>query len=109
MRVSGKDIAPVIQAICGKALSPRMATYLPFSDASAYDILHAEAIVIESSALGDGIVVEGADAPVRAAKPKAAKRAVKKPAATKAKSPTAKAVKPKKAKAAKPKSGKGKK
>ncbi|MBI2727645.1 MAG: tRNA uridine-5-carboxymethylaminomethyl(34) synthesis GTPase MnmE [Polaromonas sp.] len=34
VRVSGGDIAPVIQAICGKPLSPRMATYLPFSDAT---------------------------------------------------------------------------
>ncbi|MES2282371.1 MAG: tRNA uridine-5-carboxymethylaminomethyl(34) synthesis GTPase MnmE [Pseudomonadota bacterium] len=34
VRVSGKDITPVIQAICGKQLSPRMATYLPFGDAA---------------------------------------------------------------------------
>ncbi|MES2192352.1 MAG: tRNA uridine-5-carboxymethylaminomethyl(34) synthesis GTPase MnmE [Pseudomonadota bacterium] len=34
VRVSGTNIAPVIQAICGKALSPRMATYLPFMDAA---------------------------------------------------------------------------
>jgi tRNA modification GTPase len=34
VRVSGRDIAPVIQAICGKALLPRVATYLPFSDAA---------------------------------------------------------------------------
>ncbi|MES2398832.1 MAG: tRNA uridine-5-carboxymethylaminomethyl(34) synthesis GTPase MnmE [Pseudomonadota bacterium] len=34
VRVSGKDITPVIQAICGKSLTPRMATYLPFTDAS---------------------------------------------------------------------------
>ncbi len=34
VRVSGGDIAPVIHAICGKPLLPRMATYLPFSDAT---------------------------------------------------------------------------
>lgn len=32
VRVSGKDIAPVIAAICGRALAPRQATYLPFRD-----------------------------------------------------------------------------
>jgi tRNA modification GTPase len=33
VRVSGKDIAPLINAICGRALVPRQATYLPFRDA----------------------------------------------------------------------------
>ncbi|MGH8849331.1 MAG: tRNA uridine-5-carboxymethylaminomethyl(34) synthesis GTPase MnmE, partial [Polaromonas sp.] len=33
VRVSGKDIAPVIAAVCGRALAPRQATYLPFRDA----------------------------------------------------------------------------
>jgi tRNA modification GTPase len=33
VRVSGRDIQPVINAICGRALSPRQATYLPFRDA----------------------------------------------------------------------------
>jgi tRNA modification GTPase len=33
VRVSGKDIAPVIAAVCGRLLSPRQATYLPFRDA----------------------------------------------------------------------------
>jgi tRNA modification GTPase len=33
VRVSGKDLAPVIAAICGRALAPRQATYLPFLDA----------------------------------------------------------------------------
>ncbi len=33
VRVSGKDIAPVIAALCGRALAPRQATYLPFRDA----------------------------------------------------------------------------
>jgi len=33
VRVSGKDIQPVIDAICGRALAPRQATYLPFRDA----------------------------------------------------------------------------
>jgi tRNA modification GTPase len=34
VRVSGRQIAPVIHAICGRTLSPRQATYLPFRDAS---------------------------------------------------------------------------
>ncbi|MGH6638026.1 MAG: tRNA uridine-5-carboxymethylaminomethyl(34) synthesis GTPase MnmE [Polaromonas sp.] len=33
VRVSGQDIAPVIAAVCGRLLSPRQATYLPFRDA----------------------------------------------------------------------------
>ena len=33
VRVSGKDIAPVIAALCHKRLLPRHATYLPFRDA----------------------------------------------------------------------------
>ena len=33
VRVSGKNIAPVIAALCGKPLAPRHATYLPFRDA----------------------------------------------------------------------------
>ena len=34
VRVSGKDLAPVIAALCKKALAPRHATYLPFLDAA---------------------------------------------------------------------------
>ena len=34
VRVSGKNIAPVIQALCGRDLLPRQATYLPFRDAA---------------------------------------------------------------------------
>ncbi|MFI5447785.1 tRNA uridine-5-carboxymethylaminomethyl(34) synthesis GTPase MnmE [Polaromonas sp. UC242_47] len=33
VRLSGKQLAPVIAAICGRALSPRQASYLPFRDA----------------------------------------------------------------------------
>lgn len=32
IRVSGKDIGPVITAVCGRLLAPRQATYLPFHD-----------------------------------------------------------------------------
>ncbi len=35
VRVSGKNIEPVIAAICGRALQPRHASYLPFRDAQA--------------------------------------------------------------------------
>jgi len=33
VRCSGRDLRPVIAALCGKALAPRHATYLPFVDA----------------------------------------------------------------------------
>ncbi len=33
VRISGKNIAPLIAAVCGRRLSPRQATYLPFRDA----------------------------------------------------------------------------
>jgi tRNA modification GTPase len=32
VRVSGKNMAPLIAAVCGKALLPRQASYLPFRD-----------------------------------------------------------------------------
>lgn len=32
VRVSGKGIAPLVRALCGRDLSPRQATYLPFLD-----------------------------------------------------------------------------
>ncbi|MEO5661155.1 MAG: tRNA uridine-5-carboxymethylaminomethyl(34) synthesis GTPase MnmE [Polaromonas sp.] len=35
VRVSGQQLAPVIEAICGRKLIPRQATYLPFRDAQA--------------------------------------------------------------------------
>ena len=38
VRVSGKDISPVIAAVCSKALQPRHATYLPFLDAAGQPI-----------------------------------------------------------------------
>ncbi|MEO7953066.1 MAG: tRNA uridine-5-carboxymethylaminomethyl(34) synthesis GTPase MnmE, partial [Polaromonas sp.] len=34
VRVSGKDIAPVIAAVCGRPLAARQATYLAFRDDS---------------------------------------------------------------------------
>ena len=33
VRISGQQLAPVIEAICGRSLIPRQATYLPFQDA----------------------------------------------------------------------------
>ena len=32
VRVSGRDLAPLVLALCGQALKPRQATYLPFLD-----------------------------------------------------------------------------
>ncbi len=38
VRVSGPDLAPLVQAICGRALWPREAAYLPFRDAAGETI-----------------------------------------------------------------------
>jgi tRNA modification GTPase len=38
VRVSGKDLAPLVAAICGRALRPREATYLPLRDAAGQAI-----------------------------------------------------------------------
>ncbi len=38
VRVSGKAIAPLVRALCGRDLPPRQATYLPFQDASGQAI-----------------------------------------------------------------------
>ncbi len=32
VRVSGRGIAPIVESLCGRALAPREATYLPFQD-----------------------------------------------------------------------------
>jgi hypothetical protein len=78
---------------------------LPFADASAYDILAADALVIESEALGtagEGGEAEAVAKPARKAAPKKAAKA----AAPK----TARKAAPKKAaKAAAPKKSRGKK
>ena len=44
VRLSGPDLSPVIAALCGKALRPREATYLPLRDASGQPIDHGLAI-----------------------------------------------------------------
>jgi len=38
VRISGKNLAPLIEAICARPLKPREATYLPFRDALAQPI-----------------------------------------------------------------------
>ena len=38
VRVSGKDLSPVMAAVCNKTLLPRLATYLPFLDAAGQAI-----------------------------------------------------------------------
>src|SRR6476661_9921399 len=38
VRVSGKSVQPVIDAVCGRALKPREATYLPFRAAAGQPI-----------------------------------------------------------------------
>jgi tRNA modification GTPase len=38
VRVSGRDVAPIVQAVCGRVLRPREATYLPFRDAQGQPI-----------------------------------------------------------------------
>ncbi|CAM4315501.1 tRNA modification GTPase MnmE [Comamonas aquatilis] len=44
VRVSGKGIAALVKALCGKDLKPREATYLPFKDAAGSPIDHGLAI-----------------------------------------------------------------
>lgn len=44
VRVSGKGIAPLVRALCGKDLKPREATYLPFRDARGTPIDHGLAL-----------------------------------------------------------------
>ena len=38
VRVSGKGLAPLVAAVCGRALAARQATYLPFRDAAGQPI-----------------------------------------------------------------------
>ena len=38
VRVSGKGLAPLVKALCGRSLRPREATYLPFRDAAGQPI-----------------------------------------------------------------------
>lgn len=44
VRVSGRDLAPLIDALCARQLKPREATYLPFRDAAGQPIDHGLAI-----------------------------------------------------------------
>jgi tRNA modification GTPase len=44
VRVSGKQIGALIQALCGRSLKPREATYLPFLDGASQAIDHGLAI-----------------------------------------------------------------
>ena len=44
VRLSGPDLTPLVQALCGKMLRPREATYLPFRDADGQAIDHGLAI-----------------------------------------------------------------
>jgi tRNA modification GTPase len=50
VRVSGVRLAPLVDAICGRALKPREATYLPFRDADGAPIDHGLAIHFPSPA-----------------------------------------------------------
>ena len=38
VRISGKAIAPIVKALCGKHLAPRQASYLAFRDAQGQPI-----------------------------------------------------------------------
>ncbi len=44
VRASGRDLAPLVLAVCGRELEPRHATYLPFRDALGQPIDHGLAI-----------------------------------------------------------------
>ncbi|MDZ4103183.1 MAG: tRNA uridine-5-carboxymethylaminomethyl(34) synthesis GTPase MnmE [Hydrogenophaga sp.] len=44
VRVSGRGLAPFVQVMLGRALTPREATYLPFADAAGQPIDHGLAV-----------------------------------------------------------------
>ena len=44
VRVSGKNLGPYVQALCGRSLNPREATYLPIRDAQGVPIDHVLAL-----------------------------------------------------------------
>ena len=44
VRVSGKQLAPLVQALCGRVLKPREATYLPLHDETGVPIDHVLAL-----------------------------------------------------------------
>lgn len=44
VRVSGRGLGPVIEALCGRTLKPREATYLPFRDADGSTLDHGLAL-----------------------------------------------------------------
>ena len=90
VRASGRELAPLIQALCGRALQPRHASYLPFLDADGQAIDHGLAIhfpaphsytgedVLELQAHGGPVVLQlllarcleaGADQRLRLAEP----------------------------------------
>ncbi len=70
VRVSGRQLAPLVQALCGRALRPREATYLPFLDAQGQAIDHGLALyfpaphsftgedVLELQAHGGAVVLQ---------------------------------------------------
>jgi len=70
VRVSGARLAPLVDAICGRALKPREATYLPFRDAEGEPVDHGLAIhfpsphsftgedVLELQAHGGSVVLQ---------------------------------------------------
>ena len=58
VRVSGKAIAPLVRALCGRDLKPREATYLPFVDAAGEAIDHGLALYFPAphSFTGDDVL-----------------------------------------------------
>ncbi len=70
VRVSGKNLAPLIDALCARPLKPREATYLPFRDAAGEPVDHGLAIhfpspnsftgedVLELQAHGGAVVLQ---------------------------------------------------
>jgi len=70
VRVSGARLAPLIDALCGRPLKPREATYLPFRDAGGEPVDHGLAIhfpsphsftgedVLELQAHGGAVVLQ---------------------------------------------------
>ena len=44
VRISGAGLGPLVQAVCGRSLRARQATYLPFADESGAPIDHGLAL-----------------------------------------------------------------
>ena len=52
VRISGKALAPLVELLCGRALKPREATYLPFRDADGQPVVDRQACGVPKRQVG---------------------------------------------------------